>query len=105
MTSVTSLIHLLSASRARRREQWLDPESLADRRRQGLHRLARVARAAPYYRELFDRAGMTPAELTEATLVELPTAGQAAAPRGGAGGHGDRGPATIVCRHHLGFYW
>ncbi len=72
MTSVTSLIHLLSASRARRREQWLDPESLADRRRQRLHRLALVARAAAYYRELFDRAGMTPVELTEATLVELP---------------------------------
>jgi phenylacetate-CoA ligase len=69
---VTSLVHLLLASRLRRREQWLDPVSLAELRGERLRRLARVAARTPYYRDVFARAGMSPEELTEGTLARLP---------------------------------
>jgi len=72
MTSVTSLAHLLWASRSRRREQWLEPAALARLRAKRLRRLAHVAARAPYYRELFARAGVAPGELGETTLAELP---------------------------------
>jgi len=47
--------HLLRASHARRREQWLSPEVLARLRENRLQRLAHAAARAPYYRELFQR--------------------------------------------------
>ena len=72
MTLVTSLVRLMSASQARRREQWLDADALAERRRRRLQRLARVAVSTPYYRHVFAQAGMAPGELSEATLGDLP---------------------------------
>jgi phenylacetate-CoA ligase len=66
------LAHLLWASRQRRREQWLDAEGLARLRASRLQRLARTAARAPYFRDLFQRVGLKPDELTEATLRDLP---------------------------------
>ncbi len=70
--SVSALGHLLRASRARRHEQWLDPELLARRRDARVRRLAAAAARTSYYRSVFAEAGMRASDLTADTLSRLP---------------------------------
>lgn len=72
MKFLSSSVRLLLASRQRRRDQWLDPDSLAQVRERRLRRLAVVATRTPYYRTLFAEAGIDPATLSEASLVGVP---------------------------------
>jgi phenylacetate-CoA ligase len=79
MTPITQFLALLGASRARRREQWLSPEELARLRAARLSRLAEAANRTPYYRGMFQAAGLTPADLSdERALTRLPTLEKAA---------------------------
>jgi phenylacetate-CoA ligase len=69
---VGSFAHLLSASRRRNREQWLQPEQLATRRELRLRRLARRAARAPHYGLIFAGLGLDPATITETSLRRMP---------------------------------
>jgi phenylacetate-CoA ligase len=64
--------HLFVAANQRRREQWYPLQRLAEIRAARLRRLANQAYRAPYYREIFDAAKITPNELTELSLERLP---------------------------------
>jgi phenylacetate-coenzyme A ligase PaaK-like adenylate-forming protein len=70
--SALDMWHLFAATQRRRRKQWNSPEELAELRQRRLRRLAALAVRAPLYRQAFQRAAMTPSELTEATLDRLP---------------------------------
>src|SRR5690348_3739423 len=83
--SVLDMWHLWSAARRRRKEQWYQPERLAELRAARLRRLAALAFQAPYYRELFDRARIAPEDLTEASLERLPVLEKAALRSAGDG--------------------
>ncbi|HYC31743.1 MAG TPA: hypothetical protein VEB59_05600, partial [Gemmatimonadales bacterium] len=72
MTSAGQFLALAAAGRARRRDQWLAPERLRPLRAERLRRLAEAAGRTPYYRELFGRIGLAPADLDEASLPLLP---------------------------------
>jgi phenylacetate-CoA ligase len=66
-------VTLLAATRARRREQWLSPAELKERRGTRLRRLARAAGKTAYYGRLFCEAGLEPEHLAdERELVRLP---------------------------------
>ena len=72
MNPARQLLTLVSAGRARRREQWLDPDRLRQLRIRRLRRLAVAAGRTPYYRSVFRQAGVEPSELDEIGLVRLP---------------------------------
>jgi phenylacetate-CoA ligase len=72
------LWHLFAAARERGREQWKQPEQIAELRARRLQRLAAAACRTRYYSELFDRAGLTPSSLTEDSLSRLPVLEKAA---------------------------
>jgi len=55
--SAAQFVTLLAATRARRREQWLSPAELKERRGTRLRRLARAAGKTAYYGRLFREAG------------------------------------------------
>jgi phenylacetate-CoA ligase len=76
--SAFDLWHLFAAARKRGREQWWQPERIAEARGRRLQRLAEAAAHTTHYRELFQRAGLQPADLTEATLPHLPVLEKAA---------------------------
>jgi phenylacetate-CoA ligase len=76
--SAFDLWHLFAAARERGREQWWQPERIAETRARRLQRLAEAAAHTPRYRELFQRAGLQPGHLTEATLPQLPVLEKAA---------------------------
>ena len=62
-----------------RRDQWLPAERIAQLRERRLARLLRRAAAAPYYRELFERAGLRlDRPLGSAELARLPLLGRTA---------------------------
>ncbi len=62
MAFATQFLTLAAAARARRREQWLSPEALADRRGARLRRLVRAASRTGYYGGLFRQAGLEPGD-------------------------------------------
>jgi phenylacetate-CoA ligase len=67
------LLNLLTAARARRREQWRSPEAIRTRREARLRRLARAAVRTPHYAELFRELRLDPERLTEpGQLARLP---------------------------------
>jgi phenylacetate-CoA ligase len=71
--SVTGFVTLLSAARARRREQWLPPGELRALRGIRLARLARAAASSPYFARIFREASVHPDELDdERHLTRLP---------------------------------
>jgi phenylacetate-CoA ligase len=73
VSSAIQLITLLTASRARKREQWLTPDQLQRLRRARLQRLATVAARTRHYGRLFREAGIEPARLAdESQLRRLP---------------------------------
>jgi phenylacetate-CoA ligase len=76
--SALDMWHLFAAAQRRRLEQWSSPAQLAEIRLRRLRRLAGLAVRAPYYREAFQRAGLTPGELTETSLESLPVLEKAA---------------------------
>src|SRR5437763_378161 len=76
--SALDMWHLVAAAQMRRLEQWSSPEELTEIRQRRLRRLAQVAVRAPYYREVFQRAAIAPAELTERSLERLPVLEKAA---------------------------
>jgi phenylacetate-CoA ligase len=79
MPSVTEFVTLLSAARARRREQWLPPAELKSRRGARLVQLARAAAATPYFGRIFREAGIRPEDLNdERHLTRLPILEKAA---------------------------
>jgi hypothetical protein len=61
--SAFDLWHLFAAARERGREQWWQPERIAETRARRLQRLAEAAAHTPRYRELFQRAGLQPGHL------------------------------------------
>jgi phenylacetate-CoA ligase len=74
LSTASGLWALLRETRRRGQEQWFAPNRLAELRRDRLRRLVLAAAEAPYYRELFRAAGLTPSNLThEEVLKELPT--------------------------------
>jgi phenylacetate-CoA ligase len=73
MPSVSEFVTLLSAARARRREQWLSPAELKSLRSARLVRLARAAESTPYFGRIFRDAGIRPQDLEdERHLPRLP---------------------------------
>ena len=73
MSSVSEFVTLLSAARARRREQWLSPAELKTLRGARLLRLAQAAAATPYFGQVFRDAGVRPEEMDdERHLTRLP---------------------------------
>jgi phenylacetate-CoA ligase len=76
--SALDMWHLVAAAQRRRLEQWSSPEELTEIRHRRLRRLAQVAIRAPYYREVFQRAAIVPAELNERSLERLPVLEKAA---------------------------
>jgi phenylacetate-CoA ligase len=67
------LLNLLTAARARRREQWRSPEAIRTRREARLRRLARAAVRTPHYAELFRELRLDPERLAEpGQLARLP---------------------------------
>ena len=60
MSSVAAIPALVIATRARRREQWLSPEDLRDRRVARLRRLAAAAARAPFWAAVFEKTGVRP---------------------------------------------
>jgi phenylacetate-coenzyme A ligase PaaK-like adenylate-forming protein len=71
--SATGLSALLRETRRRGQEQWFAPDRLADLRRARLERLILAAARAPYYREVFQRAGLSPFNVPqENPLSQLP---------------------------------
>ena len=73
MPSATQLVTLLTASRARKREQWLSPAALQRLRAVRLQRLAASAARTGYYGRLFREAGVEPTRLIdEHQLRRLP---------------------------------
>ena len=73
MPSITQIATLLTASRARKREQWLSPNELRRLRATRLQRLAAAAARTGYYGRLFREAGIEPTGLTdEQQLRRLP---------------------------------
>lgn len=69
MRPPTHLITLLTAARARRREQWLSAASLKDLRNARLRRLARAAARTPYYVRLFREAGLDAGRIADETVL------------------------------------
>lgn len=79
MGEALAILHLVAASRRRRREQWYAPDRLRSLRLARLRRLIEIARRAPYYRETFARAGLGPNDLVdESALERLPLLEKAA---------------------------
>ena len=76
--SALDLWHLFAAAKERGREQWRQPERIAELRARRLQQLAAAACRSRYYREIFDQAGLTPATLTEGSLAHLPVLEKAA---------------------------
>ncbi len=76
--SAFDLWHLFAAARERGREQWWPPERIAETRARRLQRLAQAAARTPHYGELFQRAGLEPGDLNEASLAQLPVLEKAA---------------------------
>ena len=73
MALATDFVALLTAARARRREQWLSATELKTLRSARLVRLARAAVATPFFRQVFHEAGLQPEELAdERSLTRLP---------------------------------
>src|SRR4051794_23636523 len=70
--SALDMWHLFAAAQRRRLEQWSGPDQLAELRARRLRRLAVMAAHTPYYRSIFERAGIAPAELTDGTLESVP---------------------------------
>jgi phenylacetate-coenzyme A ligase PaaK-like adenylate-forming protein len=71
--SLASYLTLVSAYRARHKEQWYTREALRDLRLQHLRRLTEVAVRATFYREAFAQAGVTPHDFaSEDALQALP---------------------------------
>jgi phenylacetate-coenzyme A ligase PaaK-like adenylate-forming protein len=71
--SATGLWALLRETRRRGQEQWFAPDRLADLQRLRLERLILAAAGTPYYREVFQRAGLSPSNLPqENPLSQLP---------------------------------
>lgn len=79
MPSAAQFVTLLAAARARRREQWLSPAELKERRGSRLVRLAQVAVKTGHYGRLFREAGLKPEHLAdERQLIRLPVLEKAA---------------------------
>ncbi len=73
MPSVSEFVGLVSAARARRREQWLPPAELKALRGARLLRVARAAALTPYFGRVFRDAGIRPEEMDdERHLTRLP---------------------------------
>jgi phenylacetate-CoA ligase len=70
MASVSAILTLLNATRARRREQWLTAEQLRERRVARLRRLATAAARTPYWAGVFGRAGFRPDDLDDGPGLE-----------------------------------
>jgi phenylacetate-CoA ligase len=70
MPSAAALLHLVAASRARQREQWLSREELGRRRVHRLRQLATVARRSPYWAGVFDQIGLRPDQLDDGPMFE-----------------------------------
>jgi phenylacetate-CoA ligase len=70
MPSVTAVLALFAAIRARLREQWLSPEELRTRRVSRLRALAAVAAKTPYWAAVFKRAGVQPGTLDDGPVFE-----------------------------------
>jgi phenylacetate-CoA ligase len=94
MSSAASLFRLLASSRLRNREQWLSPDELARLRASRLGEVAALADTTPHYREVFRRAGLRPADLTESNLAQLPLLDKAAIHT--ASGAGAAGPSSML---------
>jgi phenylacetate-CoA ligase len=76
--SAFDLWHLFAAARERGREQWMQPERIAELRARRLQQLAGEACRTRYYGELFQHAGLTAGSLTEDSLQQLPVLEKAA---------------------------
>jgi len=70
MPSVTAVLSLLAAIRARRREQWLSPEQLRTLRLSRLRAVAAAAARTPYWAAVFERAGVRPETIDEGPGLE-----------------------------------
>jgi phenylacetate-CoA ligase len=70
MPSAAALLHLLTASRARKREQWLEPAELRRRRIARLRRLAAAAQRSPYWSGVFERTGVQADQLDDGPVFE-----------------------------------
>jgi phenylacetate-CoA ligase len=71
--SITQFLTLLTASRARKREQWLSPHELRRLRAARLHRLMAAAARTSHYSRIFREAGIDPSRpADEEQLRRLP---------------------------------
>lgn len=70
MPSAAALLHLLTASRARKREQWLEPAEIRRHRVGRLRRLAAAAGRSPYWSAVLDRAGVRADQLDDGAMFE-----------------------------------
>jgi phenylacetate-coenzyme A ligase PaaK-like adenylate-forming protein len=70
--SALDMWHLFAAAQRRSFEQWSSPRHLTEVRTRRLRRLASIAAHTSYYRSMFERANIVPAELTEASLERMP---------------------------------
>ena len=85
MSSASALWALWRETRSRGQEQWFTPNRLAELRRARLRRLLLTAAQAPYYREVFEAAGIGPSDFErDEVLQHLPTLEKATLQQRGA---------------------